>query len=79
MVMNIPILSLDRVEAPIDEARGLSNPWYTHESCFITERDTIFSNNWTCVAFTHDVSESGSVYPVNLMGIPLLVVRDREY
>lgn len=40
--MNIPILSLDRVEAPIDEARGLSNPWYTHESCFITERDTIF-------------------------------------
>mgnify|MGYP001544801896 FL=1 len=76
--MNIPLLDLDRVEAPIDKARGLSNPWYTHESCFITERDTIFSNNWTCVAFTHDVPESGSVYPVNLMGIPLLVVRDRE-
>lgn len=76
--MNIPRLDLDAVQAPIDRARGLSNQWYTSEACFAKERDDVFSKNWVCVAFASDVSDRGAVYPVALMGIPLLVLRDRD-
>jgi len=76
--MRIPMVDLDRVQGDIATARGVPNAYYTDLNAYAHERDTIFADQWACVAFASDVPEAGAVFPVQLAGMPLLVVRDRQ-
>lgn len=66
------------VQRPIGEARGLPNAAYTSEAQWAAEREKLFARTWTCVAFASDLPEGPWAEPVNLMGMPLLVLKDAD-
>ncbi|PWQ99243.1 aromatic ring-hydroxylating oxygenase subunit alpha [Leucothrix arctica] len=63
------------IRAPIDEAMTLPRKAFTDESFFDLERERIFSQHWSAVCFTQQLSELGSVLPIEFLGMPLLIVR----
>jgi phenylpropionate dioxygenase-like ring-hydroxylating dioxygenase large terminal subunit len=58
--------------------RGLSNRFYTDSAHFEFERDELFAKTWACVGFGSDVPAAGDLVPVSLLGIPLILLRDRQ-
>jgi choline monooxygenase len=75
------IVDLDKVEAAknsIDRANGLPNECYINDDYFKIERERVFFNNWVVVGVSSSVPEVGDAKPFNLMGIPLLILRDKK-
>ncbi len=69
---------LAQVQRPIGAATGLPNVTYVSESYFRDERDLVMARTWAAIAFTDSVPERAFATPVDFMGLPLLVVRDRH-
>ncbi|NNE51824.1 MAG: aromatic ring-hydroxylating dioxygenase subunit alpha [Sulfitobacter sp.] len=69
---------LAQVRRPIEAANGLPNAHYIDASVFEEERQAVLFDNWSGLAVTADVPEVGDAMPVEFLGIPLLVVRDRQ-
>ncbi|ANU06448.1 aromatic ring-hydroxylating oxygenase subunit alpha [Paraurantiacibacter namhicola] len=74
----LDIEALEKVRLPIEQARGLPNEHYTGPDHFAVERDEVLFRNWSGIGFGKDVPASGQVHPVTFLGMPLLIVRDRE-
>ena len=75
------IVDLDKVEAAknsIDRANGLPNECYINDDYFKIERERVFFNNWVVIGVSSSVPEVGDAKPFNLMGIPLLILRDKK-
>jgi len=72
------ITQLRSVLADIHKAKGLPNACYTDTDIFQIERRTIFGRNWTAIAFDSDAPSPGFACPVDFMGLPLVLVRDRD-
>ena len=75
------IVDLDKIEATknsINEANGLPNECYLNDEYFQIEREKVFFNNWIVVGVSSSVPEVGDTKPFNLMGIPLLILRDKN-
>jgi len=75
------IVDLDKIEATknsINEANGLPNECYLNDEYFKIERERVFFNNWIVVGVSSSVPEVGDTKPFNLMGIPLLILRDKN-
>jgi choline monooxygenase len=70
--------ALATIDRPHGEARGLPNEAYTDPGFARLERDHVLVRTWTCIGVGHDVPRPGDARPVSLLGIPLLLVRDRE-
>ena len=70
--------ALAAVERPIAEARGLPNWLYTDAAAFRLEREQLFARTWACIGFGKDVPKPGDVRPVDLMGLPLILLRDKD-
>jgi choline monooxygenase len=69
---------LAQVVRPIGEATGLPSITYTSEACFRLERDAVIGRTWAGIAYTDTVPERPYALPIEFMGLPLLVVRDRH-
>ncbi|EKT4475834.1 aromatic ring-hydroxylating dioxygenase subunit alpha [Pseudomonas putida] len=74
----IPVHVLETVLAPIHEAHGLTNEFYTDQRYFELERDEVLGRNWACIGFASDLPTNSYVKPVDFMGLPLLMMRNRE-
>jgi len=75
------ILDLEKIKAvqnPIDKAHGLPNECYTNVDYLILERERIFKNKWTVIGVGSSVPNSGDANPYSLLGIPLIILRDKE-
>ena len=75
------IVDLDKIEATknsINDANGLPNECYLNDEYFKIEREKVFFNNWIVVGVSSSVPEVGDAKPFNLMGIPLLILRDKN-
>jgi choline monooxygenase len=75
------ILDLKKIEAvgrPIEEAHGLPNECYTSSDYLRVERETIFMDKWTVIGVGSSVPNIGDAQPYNLLGIPLIILRDKE-
>ncbi len=70
--------ALQRVLQPIGEARGLPNAAYTSEAFAAVERDGVLARGWTCIGVGAWVPRPGDLRPLQLMGLPLLLLRDRD-
>ncbi len=68
---------LTRVKAPIANAKGLPNGCYVNPEMYQQEQDEIFTKGWAAIGFSHDVPEAGWVCPVEFMGQPLLITRNK--
>lgn len=68
---------LKRVLLPIASANGLPNSCYTSRTAFERDRDKVIAPGWCCIGFGSDVP-AGWAVPVDLMGYPLLLTRDKN-
>lgn len=69
---------LSSVRQPVDRANGLPNAHYIDPDVFAEERDAVLFKTWAGVAVAADVPEKGDAKPVDFLGMPLLLLRDRE-
>jgi len=69
---------LSKVNLPISKANGLPNSHYIDDQVFQKEKECLLYNNWAGVAFEYDVKNPGDALPLDLLGFPLLVVRDHN-
>ena len=70
--------ALEAILQPIEQATGLPNPAYTGSEFFARERDRVFANSWAGIGFAGDLPRPGYAKPVDFMGLPLLLLRDRQ-
>lgn len=69
---------LSVVRQPIETAQGLPNAHYIDAGVFEEEKHAVLFANWAGLAVASDVPEIGDAKPIEFLGIPLLLVRDRE-
>jgi phenylpropionate dioxygenase-like ring-hydroxylating dioxygenase large terminal subunit len=69
---------LSRVNAPIATANGLPNAHYIDPEVFAEERDAILFGTWSGLAVTADVPEPGDAKPLEFLGLPILLLRDKD-
>ena len=75
------IVDLDKIEATknsINDANGLPNECYLNDEYFKIERERVFFDNWIVVGVSSSVPEIGDAKPFDLMGVPLLILRDKN-
>ena len=75
----LDIKKLLNVDKPIESANGLPNECYTNEVYLEYERNKIFCDNWTVIGVGSSIPQAGDVKPYNLLGIPLVIVRDNDF
>ena len=66
------------VDRPIESANGLPNECYTSDHYLEYERNKIFSDKWTVIGVGSSIPNAGDAKPYNLLGIPLIIVRDKD-
>ncbi|PTX55937.1 phenylpropionate dioxygenase-like ring-hydroxylating dioxygenase large terminal subunit [Litoreibacter ponti] len=69
---------LSRVSAPIEQARGLPNAHYVDAATFAEECDAVLHSTWAGLAVGADVPEPGDAKPLEFLGLPLLLIRDKD-
>ena len=69
---------LSAVRKPIANALGLPNGHYTDPALHAEESQALLQEGWSGLAVTADVPEPGDAVPLEFMGIPLLLLRDRS-
>jgi phenylpropionate dioxygenase-like ring-hydroxylating dioxygenase large terminal subunit len=69
---------LAQVMSPVATARGLPNAFYTDPEVFEQEKAKVFAPGWVLIGFGKDVALPGMAKPVDHLGVPLVIVRDRE-
>ncbi|WP_372571828.1 aromatic ring-hydroxylating oxygenase subunit alpha [Ruegeria jejuensis] len=75
--MNKPT-QLAPVMASVNTANGLPNAHYTNPEVFAEERTAVLFANWSGVGFGKDIPETGDAKPIDFLGMPLLLVRDKD-
>ena len=63
---------------PIHEARGIPNDYYIRPECFEMEGERLFNKGWFAIGFVKDLTQLGSVKPVNYFKNPLLLIRSTQ-
>ena len=74
----LDIKKLMNVDRAIETANGLPNECYTSEEYLEYERNKIFCDKWTVIGVGSSIPKVGDAIPYNLLGIPLLIVRDKD-
>ena len=69
---------LTSVQRPVATANGLPNAHYIDDTVFAEERDAVLYASWAGLAVAAEVPEPGDAKPITFLGLPLLLVRDRE-
>jgi choline monooxygenase len=71
-------MQVEAVLQPIEKASGLPNAAYTSASFFEYERDQVLGSSWAGLWFASDLPKRGYVKPVEFMGLPLLIMRNKS-
>ena len=66
------------VSENIDKAHGLPNECYLNGPYSKIERKKIFEEKWVTIGVASSVPNPGDVKPFDLLGIPLIIVRDKQ-
>ena len=74
----LDINKLMNVDKSIETANGLPNQCYTSGDYLEYERDKIFCDKWTVIGVGSSIANPGDTKPYNLLGIPLIIVRDKD-
>ena len=66
------------VNKSIDKAHGLPNECYTNQDYLSVERKKIFEDKWVVVGVGSSIPNIGDAKPFDLLGIPLILLRDKQ-
>ncbi len=69
---------LNIVTKSIDKAHGLPNECYLGGAYSNIERKKLFEDKWVVVGVASSIPNPGDAKPFNLLGIPLIILRDKE-
>ena len=69
---------LEIVKKPISKAHGLPNECYTNKEYTYIERKKLFEDKWTVIGTASALPKVGDVKPFDLLGLPLLIVRNKK-
>lgn len=69
---------LSAVRRPVETANGLPNAHYVDSKVFDEEKQAILFDNWAGLAVGADVPEIGDAVPMTFLGMPILLVRDKQ-
>ncbi len=69
---------LDVVKQTISKAHGLPNECYTNKEYTLIERKKLFEDKWTVIGTASSLAKVGDVKPFDLLGLPLLIVRNKK-
>ena len=75
------ILDIEKIKAiskPIEEAHGLPNECYTSSEYLMIEKERVFKDKWSVIGVGSSVPNHGDALPYDLLGIPLIILRDKE-
>ena len=75
---HLDIAGLKRVAQNIESANGLPNAFYTSDEAFQAERQKVFREGWFGIGFGQDVPNPGDAKPIDILGLPLLLLRDKD-
>ncbi len=70
--------ALEAVRQPVARAKGLPNALYNSPDALALEREKIFHSGWASIGFGCDVPSVGDATPIDYLGAPLLLLRDKE-
>ena len=70
---------MERINAPIADATGLPNAAYTSPDFLEMEQRYIFRRSWMLAGELHLIPNNGDLVPVEVAGMPLLLVRDHDH
>ena len=76
--MQHPVSDLSAVRQSVEHAQGLPNAHYTDPAIFEEEKHALLLNQWAGLASASDVPEPGDAVPLSFVGIPLLLLRDKQ-
>ncbi|RKF15160.1 aromatic ring-hydroxylating dioxygenase subunit alpha [Roseovarius spongiae] len=76
--MTKPITDLSGVRRPVDTANGLPNAHYVDRAVFEEEKHALLFSQWAGLAVAADVPEPGDAVPLEFLGTPLLLIRDKD-
>ena len=68
----------DVFDSPQTVPRGLPAEAYTSEEFLRAEFETLFRSHWVFAACAHQIPGAGDVLPLQIAGLPLLLLRDAE-
>jgi phenylpropionate dioxygenase-like ring-hydroxylating dioxygenase large terminal subunit len=71
-------IDLSSVRRPVATANGLPNAHYTDPDVFKSESRAVLHASWAGLAVAADVPENGDAKPLEFLGIPLLLLRDKD-
>ena len=74
----LDIKKLMNVDKAIESANGLPNECYTSHHYLEYERNKIINDKWTVIGVGSSIPNAGDAKPYNLLGIPLIIVRDKD-
>ena len=69
---------LDVVNNSIEKAHGLPNECYTSKDYTLIERKKLFEDKWIVVGVASSVPEIGDVKPIDILGMPILILRNKQ-
>ncbi len=73
-----PEIAFDEILQPIEKATGLPNQAYTSNEFLAYERDHVLGKSWAGLWFASDLPKKGYVKPVDFMGLPLVILRNKR-
>lgn len=76
--MSAVLTDLENVRRPIETAHGLSNAHYIDATVFEEEKHAVLGANWAGLSVAAAVPEPGDAIPMQFLGQPLLLLRDRK-
>jgi len=76
--MTATLSDLSNVHLSVDKANGLPNAHYVDPAVFEEEKHALLFTQWAGLAVASDVPEDGDAVPLTFLGVPLLLIRDRE-
>ncbi len=71
------VTDLSNVRTTVENANGLPNAHYIDPDIFTEEKHALLSSQWAGLAVAADVPEPGDAIPLEFIGMPLLLLRDK--
>ena len=72
------LTDLTNVRTPVEQANGLPNAHYIDPAVFEEEKHALLFSQWAGLAVAADVPEPGDAKPLEFLGMPLLLLRDKD-
>ena len=78
MAKHLMTTNISSVQRHVETANGLPNAHYIDEQVFGEESEAVLKATWAGLAVGSDVPKPGDAKPVSFLGIPLLLLRDKD-